>query len=200
LILVRRWGIVHVSTGDLIRAELADPGSRIAPRIRATVESGGLVDDETVEMILSRRLAGDEPSMVFDGYPRNVRQAERLDALLAGAGRVLTAAVLIEAPDDLIVRRLSNRRSCPVCGAVYNLLGAPPRREGVCDNDGERLVRRADDDEDTIRRRLELYRRETGPLVDYYRERGKLVREDGRGGTEEVFDRLMEDLEPLGSA
>ncbi|MCK4593326.1 nucleoside monophosphate kinase, partial [bacterium] len=102
--------------------------------------------------------------------------------------------VLFDVPDTVIVRRLSNRRSCPVCGAIYNLLTVPPKREGVCDHDGTKLVKRPDDDHETIRRRLQVYRRETSPLVDYYRGRGKLVLVDGIGGVEEVYQRLLNAL------
>jgi adenylate kinase len=192
-----RRGMVHLSTGDMIRAELARPDSPVAERIRAVVESGGLVDDATVEEILTARIVGDASSMLLDGYPRNLRQAERLGEILADAGRKLTAAVLFEVPDAVIVQRLSNRRSCPVCGAVYNLLTVPPKVEGVCDRDGERLVARPDDDEETVRRRLELYEKETHPLVEYYRERGRLVRVDGVGEPEKVYRRLAEILAPL---
>jgi adenylate kinase len=197
-LLEQRLGMAHISTGDLIRAELARPDSPIAGRIRAVVESGGLVDDATVEELLAARIAGNAPSMLLDGYPRNLRQAEHLGEILADAGRSLTAAVLIEVPDSVIVQRLSNRRSCPVCGAVYNLLTVPPKVEGVCDRDGESLVTRPDDDEKTVSHRLELYRRETGPVVEYYRERGGLVRVDGVGEPEKVYRRLEEMLAPLG--
>ena len=192
-----RRGMTHLSTGDLIRTELARPDSPVAGRIRAVVESGALVDDATVEEILADRIAGNAPSMLLDGYPRNLRQAERLGEILAGAGRNLTAAVLFEVPDSVIIRRLTNRRSCPVCGAVYNLLTVPPKVEGVCDRDGEKLVARPDDDEQTVRRRLDLYRRETSPLAEYYRERGKLMRVDGVGEPEKVYRRLSEILVPL---
>jgi adenylate kinase len=192
-----RRGMAHLSTGDLIRAELGRPDSPVADRIRAVVESGALVDDATVEEILAAKIAENAPSMLFDGYPRNLRQAERLGEILARAGRNLTAAVLFEVPDAVIVQRLSNRRSCPVCGAVYNLLTVQPKVEGVCDRDGEKLVARPDDDEPTVRRRLELYHRETSPLVEYYRERGKLVRVDGVGEPEKVYRRLVEILAPL---
>jgi len=192
-----RRGMTHLSTGDLIRAELGRPDSPVADRIRSIVESGALVDDATVEEILAERIAEHAPSMLFDGYPRNLRQAERLGEILARAGRNLTAAVLFEVPDAVIVQRLANRRSCPVCGTGYNLLTDQPKVEGVCDRDGEKLVARPDDDETTVRRRLELYHRETSPLVEYYRERGKLVRVDGVGEPEKVYRRLLEILAPL---
>lgn len=195
-LLQRRRGMAHLSTGDLIRAELADPASEITDRIRATVESGGLVDDATVEGILANRIANEASSIIFDGYPRNIHQAERLGELLAEAGRTITAAVLFDVPDTLIVQRLSNRRSCPVCGAVYNLLTVPPKRGGICDHDGSKLVKRPDDDEETIRLRLQIYRRETSPLVDYYRMRGKLVQVDAVGEPEKVYQRLLKLLTP----
>lgn len=195
-LLQRRLGMAHLSTGDLIRTELADPASEIADRIRATVESGGLVDDPTVEGILANRIADGASSIIFDGYPRNIHQAERLGELLAEAGSTITAAVLFDLPDTVIVQRLSNRRGCPVCGAVYNLLTVPPKREGICDHDGSKLVKRPDDDEETIRLRLQVYRRETSPLVDYYRMRGKLVQVDAVGEPEKVYQRLLKLLAP----
>ncbi len=193
-LLQRRRGMTHLSTGDLIRAELTDPASEVAERIRATVESGGLVDDAIVETILARWIGGDAPSIIFDGYPRNMHQAERLGELLADAGRTLTTAVLFDVPDTVIVRRLSNRRNCSVCGAVYNLLTVPPKREGICDHDGSKLVKRPDDNVETIRRRLQVYHRETSPLVDYYRGRGKLVQVDGIGEVEEVYRSFLNAL------
>ena len=185
-------GVPHLSTGDLIRAELADPDSDIAGRIRAVVESGGLVDDDTVEAILAKRIAREKLPIIIDGFPRNLRQAGRLDDFLAASGRSVTAAVFFDIPDTVIVQRLSNRRSCPVCGAVYNLLTVPPKREGVCDHDQARLIKRPDDTPEAVRRRLQVYREETSPLVDYYRERGKLVRLNAVGGPEKVYHRLLD--------
>ncbi len=167
--LAREFGLVRISTGDLLR-EAVREGTPLGREARRYMDAGELVADDVilglVGVVLGRPAAGH----VFDGFPRTIAQAEALDVLLAETGRPLDAVVLIDVPDDVLVRRLSGRRSCPDCGAVYNVYFEPPRREGLCDHCGATLVERPDDAPDTVRRRLEVYREQTQPLIEYYRQ------------------------------
>jgi len=151
------------------------------------MDAGELVPDEVIVDLVREHLAGLDPArgVIFDGFPRTVAQAEALDAVLAAAGRAVDRVALLEADDAILFRRISGRRSSP-SGRVYNIYFNPPRRDGLCDDTGERLIHRADDQPDTVRTRLAVYREITAPLVGYYDVNGRLVRVDGAGGIDEV--------------
>ncbi|MXX56345.1 MAG: adenylate kinase [Gemmatimonadetes bacterium] len=182
----RTLGWAHVSTGDLLRAALRQ-GTALGLEARKYMDAGELVPDEVIVDLVREHLAGLDPArgVVFDGFPRTVAQAEALDAVLAAAGRAVDRVALLEADDTILFRRISGRRSSP-SGRVYNIYFDPPRRDGLCDDTGERLIHRADDQPDTVRTRLEVYRETTAPLVGYYDVNGRLVRVDGAGGIDEV--------------
>jgi len=188
-LLVKQYGYEHLSTGDLIRAELKKTDSKLGDQIRAIVESGGLVDDVTVEKLLSQRLAEVKAPVLFDGYPRNLTQAARLAEILESRGRKLRGALALLVEDDEIVNRLTNRRSCPVCGRVYNLKTNPPGDGFHCDDDNSELTKRADDSEETVRHRLAVYHENTEPLIDFYKERDSLLSIDGLGSISVVMER-----------
>ena len=155
------------------------------------MDAGELVPDDVIVDLVREHLAS-MPSgrgVVFDGFPRTVPQAEALDRVLAGAGRAVSRVCLLEAPDDVLVERISGRRSSPD-GRVYNVHFDPPLRDGICDETGEPLIHRADDHPDTVRTRLAVYREATAPLVGFYDARGLLARVDGEGGIEEVYGAL----------
>lgn len=180
----------HLSTGDLLRTAL-ERGTALGKTARSYMESGELVPDEVIVGLVGETLSATPPGrgVVFDGFPRTLAQAEALDDTLAKAGRAVDRVCLLEAPEEVIVKRISGRRSSPG-GRVYNVHFDPPGREGFCDDTGEPLIHRADDRPETVRKRLAVYRRDTLPLVGLYEERGVLRRVDGQGGIHDVYAAL----------
>lgn len=189
--LASRCEFVHYSTGEVFREHISK-GTELGKRVESFVVSGALVPDDLVlavaEEFISRNL---NKAIVFDGFPRTLPQAEGLDRVLAGMGLKVSGAVLIDLDDEEVVRRLSSRRQCSRCGKIYNLSFSPPKRAGICDECGGELYQRKDDEEETIRARLEVYKTQTTPLVDYYERQGKLVRVDGGLGRDRVFNELV---------
>ena len=182
------FGLPHISTGDMLRVQVAD-GTELGNEAKRYMDAGDLVPDEVIiGMITDRISEGDaRDGFLLDGFPRNEQQADALDEALDELDRRLTAALLIDVPDDELVRRLAGRRLCVKNpGHIYHVEFDPPKHEGVCDQDGSRLVQRADDHEETIRRRLEVYHSQTEPLIDYYDRAGLLRRFDGRRDPDEV--------------
>ena len=178
----------HISTGDILRAQVAD-GTELGRKANGFMDAGDLVPDEIIVGMITERVAGGDArdGFLLDGFPRNEQQADALGDALAGLDRHLTAALLIEVPDDDLVRRLAGRRVCVKNPShIYHVDFDPPKHEGVCDQDGSRLVQRDDDREETIRRRLEVYHSQTEPLIGYYDRAGLLRRFDGTRGAEEV--------------
>jgi adenylate kinase len=162
-------GAAHVSTGDLLRAARRD-GTDLGKKAQSYMDAGEYVPDGLILDLVREHLAtlpADGP-VLFDGFPRTPAQAEGLDAALAASDRQVDAVVVFEAPDDTLVKRLSGRRSCPNCGAVYNVFYSPPAEEGVCDRCGAELVHRSDDEPETVKHRLQVYREQTAPLVSFY--------------------------------
>ncbi len=190
--LCREWRFAHVSTGDILRDEMRHD-SNLGQQARDYVNSGELVPDQVVAAIVSRRIAAlkDKRGLVLDGFPRTVVQAELLDQALSDNQRQLDAAVLFEAGEEFLVRRLTARWLCRDCGAVYNALFHPSDVEGQCDRCGGELYQRSDDRERTVRQRLQVYRRQTEPLIEHYRERGLLLEVSGAGTTEENYAGLL---------
>jgi adenylate kinase len=193
--LVRELGIVHVSTGDLFRAAVAE-GTPLGLEAKKYLDAGQLVPDEvTVGMVRERLLQPDCSSgFLLDGFPRTVAQAEALGRMLQEMGLKLDAVLNIDVPEEKLVARLTGRRVCRQCGANYHLEFNPPRRPGVCDRCGGELYHRSDDTEATVRSRLEVYRRQTAPLLAYYRERGLLREVNGDQEVEQVFRSLLDAL------
>ena len=178
----------HLSTGDLLRSHRKQ-GTELGRSAQAYMDRGELVPDalilDLVRGTLTSLALG--AGVVLDGFPRTEAQARSLDPVLAEVGRRVDLVVVLEADDDVIVQRLSGRRSCPRCGAVYNLQSNPPVKEGICDRCGGELVQRGDDRPETIRRRLEVYQEETEPLVRYYdRSPSEVIKVPGDGSVEEV--------------
>ncbi len=186
------FSLPHISTGDILRAQVAE-GTELGVRAKGYMDAGELVPDEViVGMIIARLSEGDaRDGFLLDGFPRNEQQAEALAEAFAGLERRLTAALLVDVPDEEVVRRLSGRRVCVKNPShIYHVDFDPPKHEGVCDQDGSRLIQRDDDREETIRRRLEVYHSQTEPLVAYYDGGGLLRRFDGRRNAEEVHAHL----------
>jgi adenylate kinase len=182
------YGLTHLSTGDLLRRHRAE-GTELGRRAAAYMTSGRLVPDALVTAMLVEALAEAAAGFLLDGFPRTIPQADALGAALDEAGQPLTAVMLLDVPDDVIVDRISGRVTCPH-GHVYHVHSQPPATAGVCDHDGEPVARRDDDHPETVRRRLDVYAEQTAPLVDYYDARGLLLRVDGTRPTGEVYDSL----------
>ena len=191
--LAAELGIPHISTGDMFRAAIRD-GTSFGRKAKVFMDRGELVPDDVVIGLVAERLAQDDAltsGFLLDGFPRTRSQAEELERVLLP--ETLDAAIDIEVPTAVVLRRLSGRRVCIECGAPYHI-DAPPKKNWTCDLDGAAVVQRDDDTEAAISRRLDLYERETGPLIDFYGERGVLVPVDGVGSVDEVFDRMMQAL------
>ena len=191
--LVADYGYPQVSTGDLLRDAVAR-GTEYGLKAKAAMDAGQLVSDDIVLGILRDRVAQPDAAagFILDGFPRNLAQARMLEEVLAELGQPLDAAVLMDLDFDVLFKRLTGRRSCKNCGRIYNIYFLPVPADGRCEScGGEEFVHRADDKEETIGRRLEVYRNETAPLVDYYRELGKLQVVDADGSFAEVYSRLV---------
>jgi adenylate kinase len=190
--LVADYGYPQVSTGDLLRDAVAR-GTEYGLKAKAAMEAGQLVSDDIVLGILKDRVAQPDAAggFILDGFPRNLAQARMLEEVLSDMGQPLDAAVLMDLDFDILLKRLTGRRSCTGCGRVYNIHFLPPPADGRCESCGGELVQRADDREETIGRRLEVYRAETEPLVEYYRQLGKLKVVDADASFEEVYARLV---------
>lgn len=194
-LLVQRKGIPQVSTGDLLRAEVAQ-GSPLGQKAKAAMDAGELVSDEVVLGMIRQRL--NEPDarngFILDGFPRNLAQGEALDELLQEIGQPIDHAVHVKVSRGALMQRLTGRRTCEACGQMYNVYSSPPKREGICDRCGGQLLQRDDDNEETIARRLDVYQEQTEPLIGYYQRQGKLVTVLGEGEVDDVFSRLMDVL------
>ena len=187
-----RHGIPHISTGDIFRAAVR-AGTDVGRKAQVYMQRGDLVPDEIVQAIIEARLAerDAQAGFILDGYPRTLPQAEALDGLLARTGRHLDAVVSFEIREEVLLRRLTGRWVCPVCGAIYHLDHRPPRVPGRCDLDGADLVQRKDDAPDTVLHRLEVFRRWRAPLVDYYHARGLFLAVNAEGPVVDVYERIL---------
>ena len=177
------FGMEHLSSGDILRAERAS-GSELGGKLSEYMDAGRLVPDDIVVDVMAKAVTSSTApeGMLLDGFPRTVQQAEALDAQLAQAGKPLDAVVVLTAGDELIVARITGRRSCPKCGKIYHVTNMPPRQDNICDDCSVELVQRDDDVEKVVRKRLEEYNRQTEPVIDYYRRRNGLEIIDADGG------------------
>jgi adenylate kinase len=196
-----RLGVEQISTGDMFRDHVAR-GTELGGQAKAVMERGELVSDDIVVAMVAERIAGPdgEEGFLLDGFPRTLEQAERLEKLLAETGRPGALAVNLNVGYNNLIRRLTGRRTCKVCGEIYNIYYRPPKQEGRCDRDGGELFQRPDDREEVIRERLSEYEKKTRPLVDFYLRRQALLDVDAEGAPEELTERLLEKLGPLALA
>jgi adenylate kinase len=196
--LVDDFNLPYYATGDILRRAI-DEGTELGKQAQPLVEAGELVPDELICGVIAERLDSGEADdgFLLDGFPRTIGQAEMLATELDGRGRSLTAALLIEAPDDEVIRRLSGRRTCVKNGHVYHVEFDPPKNPGVCDQDGSRLIQRDDDKPETVRTRLGVYHEQTEPLIEWYDDRGLLRRFDGTRSPEEVHSHIRATLATL---
>jgi len=189
--LCKHLKVPHVSTGDILR-EAVHEASGLGRKVKPFLDCGSLVPDDMMGELVQDRLsrADARGGFILDGFPRTVAQVTILDGVLGQLGVALDRVFALEAPEHEIVRRLSGRRVCPQCGALYHLDSRQPRAAGVCDGCGSALVQRPDDEEAVVRRRLAVYREQTLPVIQAYRDRGLLWEADGTGDAERVFETL----------
>jgi len=187
----RELGLVHIASGDLFRQAL-EKGTELGLKAKSYMERGVLVPNQiTIEMVLERLSAPDSKvGAIFDGFPRNLEQAEALDKALAKQGKAVDKAIYIKVPEEELLKRLSGRWICRQCQTPYHTTGSPPKVWGRCDKCGGKLYQRPDDSVESIRKRLEVYFAETAPLIDYYGRLGKLLEIDGEGDVGEVAKRI----------
>jgi adenylate kinase len=187
----QRFGIPHVSTGDMIREEIKR-GSELGRKLKEYVDRGLLVPDEIVTEMVRERLSREDckRGFILDGYPRTLKQAEELDGITA-----IDLVLNFVAPDEVIIDRISGRRICRVCGAIYHVKYMPPKVPGVCDRCGGPLYQREDDNPEVVARRLEVYRQQFAPIIEYYRRKGVLVDVDASEQAEVVVPRVLKLLE-----
>lgn len=191
----KHFTIPQISTGDILR-EAVKKQTALGLAAKAKMEAGQLVPDEVVCGIVEERIG--EPDckkgFILDGFPRTIPQAEFVDRMLQAKGRGNPLVVNIQVGQDLLMKRLTGRRTCSVCGEIYNVYFNPPKVEGVCDKDGGKLQHRADDKEETIRQRLVAYENQTSPLIDYYRRKNLLHDVDGNRDPEPIAKDLLKFL------
>jgi adenylate kinase len=194
--LARHFGIPQISTGDIFRANVAEQ-TALGKEAKRFMDAGDLVPDEiTIGMVRDRLSQGDtEPGFLLDGFPRTVPQAEALREMLREMDRPLNAVLELKVDDEEVVRRLSGRRTCRQCGHVWHLEFDPPSEEGRCDHCGGELFQRDDDKPETVQRRLDVYREQTAPLADFYRDEGLLVTIEATGPVDDVTKRAVATLE-----
>ena len=194
-LLTEDFGIPHIATGDMLRAALKER-SELGLQAKRYMDAGDLVPDSVIIAMILERLTDDDArdGFLLDGFPRTIEQADALAVELEGQGRRLTAALLIDVPDEVVVQRISGRRISPTSGRVYHVDFDPPAQEGRCDVDGSELVQRPDDSAETVRRRLKVYHQQTAPLIGYYEERGLLCRFDGTLPADQVHAHILSAL------
>jgi adenylate kinase len=195
--LVELYSMSHISTGDALR-EAIRSRSEIGLKAQAVISRGELVGDEMVTDLLRSKIAplrATTDSFLFDGYPRTVAQAELLNGICKEFRLESPAVLNLHVPEEMLMRRLTGRRICPSCGAVFNIYFKPTHQAGVCDVCSGPLVKRVDDDSDTTRERLRVYHAQSSPVLDYYAERGVLYTIDANGSTDEVFAKVRQVIE-----
>jgi adenylate kinase len=192
------FDVAYIATGDILRKAVAEE-TELGKKAKEYMNNGDLVPDEVIIGVILEEVESEaaQDGFLLDGFPRTVDQAEALDEALARLDRRLTAVLLIDAPDDEVVRRLSGRRMCAKSGHVYNVHTDPPKHDEVCDQDGSRLVQRDDDREETVRKRLDVYQRQTAPLIRFYEDRDLLKRFDGTRSPTEVHDHIRATIATL---
>lgn len=186
-LLVKHYHIPHVSTGNIFR-ELYKDKTTVGKIAKSFIDRGELVPDDITNEIVRHRLSHHDAKkgFLFDGYPRNIEQAKAFDELLELKGWTLDAVINIKVPEKFIVERISGRRVCESCGAVYHIKHKKPKVEGVCDVDGGKLIQRVDDMEETVLRRLRIYNNQTAPVIGYYEKKGAIIHIDGTQTIDEV--------------
>jgi len=192
----KELNLVHIATGDLFRQAL-EQGSELGLQAKSYMERGKLIPDEvTIPMVLERMSTPDcEPGVVFDGFPRTLKQADALDEALAQQAKAIDKVVYIKVSEEELLKRFSGRWICRNCQTPYHIVNSPPEVWGKCDKCGGELYQRPDDTVETVKKRIKVYFSETAPLIDYYTQTGKLLEIDGEGSVDEVRERIFAALQ-----
>ncbi len=195
---VERYGVPHISTGDMLR-DAVSAGSELGKKVQSVMESGQLVSDELLVDLVKDRLSKNDckNGFILDGFPRNVNQAQDLDKILKELELSLTAVIFLDVPEDEVVKRISNRRVCPKCSRVYNLISLKPKKDVLCDDDGTPLIQREDDKAETVIKRYQIYIDKTSPLIGLYRDRNQIITIDASGTVDKVDEIVFNTLEEL---
>lgn len=194
-LLIKQYQIPHISTGDIFR-ELFSGDSEIGKIAKSYVDRGALVPDDITNEIVRQRLnqADVQKGFLFDGYPRNIEQAEALEQFMKDKGWKIDAVFNVQADDNILVKRISGRRVCKTCGAVYHIENNKPKVEGICDLDGGKLIQRVDDREETISHRIKIYQQQTKPVISWYEDKNLLVHIDGSKDINHTNEQIMKVL------
>jgi len=195
---VERLGVPHISTGDMLR-DAVSTGTDLGNKVKSVMESGQLVSDELLFDLVKDRLSKRdcEKGFILDGYPRNVNQAKALDQIMDELNLELTSVIFLDVSEEEVVKRISNRRVCPKCSRVYNLISLQPKKDTLCDDDDTPLIQREDDKPETVRKRYQIYSEKTAPLVEYYRNRNQIITIDASGTVDKVDEIVFNTLEEL---
>jgi adenylate kinase len=193
--LAARFGIPHISTGDMLREAVAE-GTPLGKEADKIMKAGQLVPDDVMIGMIRERLAKADArkGFILDGFPRTIPQAEKLDALVSGNGKNDLRVLRLLVPDESIVKRIVLRRTCAKCGAIYHLENQPPKVAGVCDKCGGELIARPDDTEEAVRKRLDSFHRQTEPVAEFYKKKSVLKEVDGMGSVDQIFERIERSL------
>lgn len=195
--IAERYGVQHLSSGDILRRQRAN-GTELGKKAQSYMDAGQLVPDQIiVEMMIDAIEETQRAGFVLDGFPRTVNQAAELDKALAQSGHEIDAILNLQIRDEVVLERMTGRRSCPKCGAVYHIKNLKPRVDEICDNDGTKLVQRPDDEPEVVANRLKTYHRQTEPVVDYYRQGRTVYDIDANNGADGVGDLIFEKLDAL---
>jgi adenylate kinase len=195
--IVERYGLMHLSSGDILRQERA-AGTELGQKAQQYMDSGALVpDDLIVEMMAEAIKKAPKAGFVLDGFPRTVNQANALDASLESCGEKIDAVVNLRVSEEVLINRITGRRICPKCSAVYHLKNLKPKKDGICDRDGAELVQRPDDTVKVVKERLRNYHRQTRPVVDYYKSKSSVQDIDANDDADRVSELIFESLDTL---
>lgn len=196
--IVARYGLLHLSSGDILRQQRVE-GTELGKTAQTYMDSGALVPDQIiVEMMADAIMKAPDAGFILDGFPRTVNQATELTKSLASANKKIDVIMNLQIDDQVVVKRMAGRRSCPQCGAVYNIERFKPKVEGVCDNDGTKLIQRPDDSDEVVANRLETYHLQTEPVIDYYKKNSSTVYDiDANKDAEEVIALIFVKLDAL---
>jgi adenylate kinase len=192
-----KYGVLHLSSGDILRQERA-AGTELGKKAQSYMDSGALVPDNLiVEMMVGAINKASKKGFVLDGFPRTVNQAAELDKLLARNGKKIDAVLNLEINEQVVIERISGRRSCPKCGAVYHVKNLKPKVDGICNHDSAKLIQRPDDNPDVVINRLKTYHQQTKPVVDYYKNNNTVYDIDANEDADEVSALVLEKLDAL---
>ncbi len=194
--IVEKYNLVHLSSGDILRKERA-AGSDLGKEAQTYMDQGALVPDDLIVKMMVSAISKIDAGFVLDGFPRTINQAKELDKALEAADKKIDAILNLLVDDDVVIKRITGRRSCPKCGAVYHIENIKPKTAGVCDVDGEKLTHRSDDIEEVVAKRLATYHELTKPVVGYYKENNKVYDIDSNKDASEVTVGVIEILESL---